>query len=265
MEAVGGRRMSSAMTPDLSGRVAVVTGAAGGIGLAYAQALAQAGAAVALVDLDHERAEEAAETLRADGLQALGVGADVGSPEAVEEMAARTIAAFGGVDILVNNAALMAQLPQVPLVDFPLDWWERTLRVNLTGALLCAKACVPSMRERGGGRIVNQSSGGAWVNWRPYGISKMALVGLTYGLARDLGPDNITVNAIAPGLIETEAALGMHPAGSPFRTRMTELMAIERGAGPEELVGALLYFVSPAGRWVTGQCLNVDGGWVMRF
>jgi NAD(P)-dependent dehydrogenase (short-subunit alcohol dehydrogenase family) len=249
----------------LDGKVAIVTGGAGGIGREYGRALGAAGASVVLADVDGQRAQEAAAELRREGLRAIGVQADVTSEESAQAMAAAATAEFGGVDILVNNAALMAEIPQLSLLEFPLDWWDRVLRVNLTGPLICARACVPSMIERGGGKIINQSSGGAFVNGRPYGISKMALISLTHGLARDLGAHRINVNAIAPGAIETESALSMFPVGSPWRERMHELTPLPLAAGPEDLFGALLFLASPASDWVTGQCINVDGGWVMRF
>jgi NAD(P)-dependent dehydrogenase (short-subunit alcohol dehydrogenase family) len=253
------------MSFSLDGKVAVVTGGAGGIGTEYCRALATAGAKVVLADLDGERAASAAAALSDEGLQVVGVEADVTSEESTLAMAATTSEHFGGIDILVNNAALMAELPQVPLLEFPLDWWDRVLRVNLTGALLCSRACVPSMIERGGGKIINQSSGGAFVNGRPYGISKLALVSLTYGLARDLGEHRINVNAIAPGAIETESALAMFPVGSPWRERMHELTPLPLAATPRDLFGALIFLASSASDWVTGQCIGVDGGWVMRF
>ena len=250
---------------SLSDRVAIVTGGAGGIGREYGGALAAAGAAVVLADLDESAALAAAADLRTHGAQAIGVELDVTSAESAEAMARRVVDEFGGIDILVNNAALMAEIPQVSLLEFPLDWWERVLRVNLTGALLCTRACVPAMIHRGRGKVINQSSSGAWVNGRPYGISKMALVSLTFGLARDLGQYKINVNALAPGAIETEAGLATQPADSLWRKRVHESTPIQLAAQPQELFGALIYLASAASNWVTGQCINVDGGWVMRF
>ena len=250
---------------SLEGKVAVVTGGAGGIGREYGRALAQAGAAVVLADLNRQGAEAAAAELETAGFPVVGAEVDVTSEGSAAAMAARALEVFGGIDILVNNAALMAEPPQESLLDYPLDWWNRILAVNLTGALICARACVPSMIERGGGKIINQSSGGAFVNGRPYGITKLALVSLTYGLARDLGDHRICVNAIAPGAIETEAALSMFPVGHPWRERMRELTPIKMAAQPKELFGALIFLASSASDWVTGQCINVDGGWVMRF
>jgi NAD(P)-dependent dehydrogenase (short-subunit alcohol dehydrogenase family) len=250
---------------SLEGKVAVVTGAAGGIGREYARTLGEAGARVVLADMRGDDAREAAAELEAEGIVAVGVDVDVASEQSTAAMAASTTDTFGGIDILVNNAGLMAELPQDSLIDYPLDWWNRVLEVNLTGALLCCRACVPSMIARGGGKIINQSSGGAFVNGKPYGISKLALLGLTYGLARDLGEHRINVNAIAPGPILTEAALSMVPLGDPWREQHRELTPIKLDGRPADLCGALLFLASAASDWVTGQCLSVDGGWIMRF
>jgi len=253
------------MSFSLEGKVAVVTGGAGGIGREYGHALGEAGAAVVLADVKGDQAREAAEELEARGIHAIGVEADVASEESTAAMAAATIEAFGGIDVLVNNAGLMAELPQDSLVDYPLDWWNRVLDVNLTGALLCSRACVPSMIGRGGGKIINQSSGGAFVNPKPYGISKLALIGLTYALARDLGEHRINVNAIAPGPILTEAGLSMVPLDDPWREQHRASLPIKLDGRPTDLCGALVFLASSASDWITGQCLGVDGGWIMRF
>jgi NAD(P)-dependent dehydrogenase (short-subunit alcohol dehydrogenase family) len=253
------------MEQVLVGKVSIVTGAAGGIGRVYARALAQAGSSVVVADLNGEAAARVATELSADGLAALGVAVDITSPESVQSLVQRTRERFGGVDVLVNNAALMAEVPQAPLTELPLDWWERVLRVNLTGAYLCIRAVVPSMSERGGGKIINQSSGGAFTGGGVYGVSKLALVGLTVSLARELGPRRINVNAIAPGIVETEAGLRASPKGSPWREQMRQVVALRPYGEPQDLVGALLYLASPASDWMTGQTLNVDGGWIMRL
>jgi NAD(P)-dependent dehydrogenase (short-subunit alcohol dehydrogenase family) len=249
---------------SLEGKVAIVTGGAGGIGRAYARALADAGASVALADLDEAGAASAAAELVSDGFDARGVHVDITSEESAGAMATAVTDAFGGIDILVNNAAIMAEMPLVGLMEYPLDWWDRIQEVNVKGALICTRACAPSMIERGGGKIVNQSSGGAWMSGTPYGISKLAVVALTFGLARELAPHGINVNAIAPGAIETDAALGMFPQDSEWRNRMRAIVPIKGSAPAEDLCGALIYLTSSASDFVTGQCLNVDGGWVMR-
>jgi NAD(P)-dependent dehydrogenase (short-subunit alcohol dehydrogenase family) len=250
---------------DLHDKVAVVTGAAGGIGEVYARALAGAGAAVALVDVNGDGAESAAERLRGDGLSTLGVGADIASQADTKRMAEEVRGAFGGIDILVNNAAVMVGIPRAPLHEFDLEWWDRIMRVNVTGALLCAQACVPSMIERGGGKIINQSSMGAFYNWGPYGISKLGLIGLTYGLAKELGQHNINVNAIAPGMITSDAGLSLVPIGSPGREANEARAAMSVTGAPEDLVPTLLFLASSASDYMTGQCLNVDGGFIFRL
>jgi NAD(P)-dependent dehydrogenase (short-subunit alcohol dehydrogenase family) len=252
---------------SLDGKVAIVTGGAGGIGLAYCRTLGEAGAAVVVVDLDEEGARSAAASLEANGIRAIAVATDVGDEAAAQAMAERAREAFGGIDILVNNAAIMKEMPRrTSLIEYPLDWWERIIRVNLTGALLCARSCVPSMIERGRGKIINQSSAGAYtLNGGPYSISKLGLVGLTINLARDLAQYKINVNAIAPGMIQDEATRSMGFAFDPAHEeqRLREEVVLEAFGPPENLCGALLYLASPASDFMTGQCLRVDGGWVL--
>ena len=192
----------------LTDKVAIVTGAApGGIGEAYARALAEAGARVVVADVRGDEVRETAGRLSADGHTSVAAEVDITDPESAAAMAEIAKTEFGGIDVLVNNAALMMQIPRVPLSEFPLDWWDRVMKVNVAGALICIQAVVPTMIERGGGSIINQSSAGAFYNWAPYGVSKLALVGLTYGLARELGKHNIRVNAIAPGSMQSQAVL----------------------------------------------------------
>lgn len=252
---------------SLQNKVAIVTGAGGranSIGAAYASGLANAGAAVVVADLNGAGAEAVAGEIVKAGGKALGVEVDITDPASVATMANRTREAFGGVDILVNNAALMAELTHTPAIDCSLKEWQRTLDVNLTGALICAQAVVPMMRERGGGKIVNQVSAGAFPAGSVYGISKIALVGLTTTLARELGPHKINVNAIAPGNTMSEAGKALTPADSPFKKLLEMTVALRAEGQPDELVGALLLLCSSAGDWITGQILHVDGGWVIR-
>jgi NAD(P)-dependent dehydrogenase (short-subunit alcohol dehydrogenase family) len=253
------------MSDVLEGKVAVVTGAAGNIGEAYARTLAEAGAAVVVADIDADRVAAVAERLGGDGRRVVAATVDITSEESARAMVQTARDAFGGVDILVNNAALMMQIPRVPLAEFPIEWWDRVMKVNVGGALICTQAAVPAMIERGGGRIVNQSSAGAFYNWAPYGVSKLAIVGLTYGLAKELGKHNITVNAIAPGTVRTEAVVEAVGADSPWWDERAKLAALERVGKAEDLCGALLFLTSPASEWFSGQCLNVDGGWIARL
>jgi NAD(P)-dependent dehydrogenase (short-subunit alcohol dehydrogenase family) len=252
---------------DLSGKVAIVTGAGGrgnSIGRAYAQGLAQAGAAVVVADLNGEGAERVAAEIRDGGAQALGVRVDITDRASVDAMVDAAVAAFGGVDILVNNAALMAELDFAPAHKVALDDWNRIFAVNLTGALHCSQAVLPTMTARGGGRIINAVSGGAYPPMSVYGISKLALAGLTTTLAGELGKANIAVNAIAPGNTMSDAGRGLTPKDGWFRQKL-DLNVVMRVEGqPDDLVGPLLLLASDAGSWMTGQVLHVDGGWVLR-
>ena len=246
----------------LAGKVAIVTGAGGGIGRAYSRGLAEAGAAVVLADINEEAAAGAAAAIADDGHAVLAVRADVTDSASVTAMAKSAAEAFGSVDILVNNAALMAEvMTGGQLTTIPLEMWRRTLDVNLTGPFLCVRAVVPYMKEKGYGKIINQSSGGAWLGGAHYGLTKLGIVSMTLSLARELGKSGIRVNAIAPGWVNTEAGL----ATTSPETREAIGRSIPFPFGePEDLVGGLVYLASPASDWVTGQTLNIDGGWIQR-
>jgi NAD(P)-dependent dehydrogenase (short-subunit alcohol dehydrogenase family) len=251
----------------LDNKVAIVTGAGGrgnSIGRAYALGLAAAGASVIVADLNAAGAQAVTDEITAAGGKALAVGVDITVPEQVAAMVKAGSDAFGGIDILVNNAALMVEVVAFQAADISLDDWNRLMNVNLTGALICAQAVIPSMRERGGGRIINQVSGGAFPAVSVYGVSKLALTGLTTTLAKQLGKDGITVNAIAPGNVTSDAGAGLVPPGSPFAQYLATMVCTRAQGAPDELVGTLLLLVSSAGEWITGQTINVDGGWVLR-
>jgi NAD(P)-dependent dehydrogenase (short-subunit alcohol dehydrogenase family) len=251
----------------LDGKVAIVTGAGGrgnSIGRAYALGLANAGASVVVADLNGDGANAVADEIKAGGGKGIGVRVDVADQQSTLAMAKAARDAFGGVDILVNNAALMAELGYDSVETVSVEQWNRILSVNLTGALLCIQAVTPMMRERGGGRIVNQTSGGAFPAVSIYGIGKIALVGLTTTTAKNLGRDNITCNAIAPGNVMSDAGKQLVPDDSPFLQLLSALCATRPRGEPDELVGALLLLCSEAGGWITGQTIHIDGGWVMR-
>jgi len=251
----------------LDGKVAVVTGAGGrgnSIGRAYAMGLADAGASLVVADLNEEGARAVADEIAAAGGEAIGVGVDVADEASTLAMADAAKEAFGGVDILVNNAALMVDISYDDCMTVSLEDWNKAFAVNLNGALLCSRAVVPSMRERGGGRIVNQTSGGAFPATGLYGITKLALVGLTTTLAKQFGGDNITCNAIAPGNVTSDAGKLLVPDDSPFIQFLQMTCATKPRGAPDELVGTLLLLCSEAGQWITGQTIHVDGGWIMR-
>ncbi|MFA5494775.1 MAG: SDR family oxidoreductase [Porticoccaceae bacterium] len=252
---------------SLNGKVAVVTGVGArgnSIGRAYALGLAAAGAQVVVADLDQSGAQIVADEIGALGHDSLAIGVDIADPDSTRAMAEEARRSFGGVDILVNNAALMAELAYTPTIACSPEEWNRVMAVNVTGALNCCQAVVPMMRGRGGGRIVNQVSGGAFPAASLYGISKLALVGLTTTLATELGREGINVNAIAPGNTMSEAGKSLTPEESPFRKMLDMIVAMRVQGQPDELVGALLLLCSPAGSWITGQVLHVDGGWILR-
>jgi NAD(P)-dependent dehydrogenase (short-subunit alcohol dehydrogenase family) len=251
----------------LDRKVAIVTGAGGrgnSIGRAYALGLAAAGASVVVADISAEGAKAVADEIIESGGKAIAAQTDITKPESVASMVSAVIDTYGGVDILVNNAALMAELGQLSAADVALEEWNRIMNVNVTGALLCSQAAIPEMRKRGGGRIVNQVSGGAFPAVSIYGISKLALVGLTTTLARQLGREGIAVNAIAPGNTTSDAGKLLTPDDSPFIKFLQMTVAMRVRGAPDELVGTLLLLCSQAGAWITGQVIHVDGGWVLR-
>jgi NAD(P)-dependent dehydrogenase (short-subunit alcohol dehydrogenase family) len=250
---------------DLSGKVAVITGGAGSIGTVYGRALCDAGASVVLADLDETVTAKAADEIAAGSGRAIGVAVDVTDVDSTRAMAAAAVDAFGGVDILVNNAAIMRELPPYGLSNMPVDEWDKVMNVNLRGPLLCTQAVLPSMVERGGGRIVNGLSAGAFTAGGIYGVSKYALHSLTANLASELGPRGINVNAIAPGLVAAESGYVSLAKDSPIRTALEAGIPGKKSGPPEDLVGTLLLLVSKAGDWINGQSISVDGGWVMRL
>ncbi|MCU1452895.1 MAG: short-chain dehydrogenase/reductase [Acidimicrobiales bacterium] len=257
--------MTAADLFDLTDKVAVLTGGAGGIGVVYAEALVEAGASVVVADVNLDAATATAQRLAAKGHAVVGVSVDVRSAESAAGMAQAAVDAFGGIDILVNNAAIMVDLPPYGLGNIPVDEWDRVIDVNLRGPLLCTQAVLPAMDARGGGRIVNGLSAGAFMPGGIYGVSKFALHGLTVNLASELGGRGINVNAIAPGLVANESGYVALPKDSPFRDAIEASIPGKPSGPPEDLVGALLLLCSKAGDWITGQTILIDGGWITRL
>lgn len=243
-------------------KVAVVTGAGRGIGEEYARALARDGAAVVVAELDADAGERVAKEIEQEGGRALAVATDVASEDSTLAMAAAAADAFGGVDYLVNNAAIYGGMELHGLTTMPMDYWERFMAVNMTGAVHCTRAVFRAMAERGGGAIVNQSSTAAWMAAGYYGIAKLALHGITGSFARELGPMNIRVNAIAPGPTDTEATRSVVPA--EIVDSLLAGMPLNRMGTPADLAGACLFLLSDDAGWITGHVLNVDGGQIMR-
>lgn len=251
----------------LAGRVAVVTGAGGGIGRAFCLALGTAGATVVAVGHRPEHVDATVDQLRAASVDAVPGYLDVGELDSIAPFVGRTHESLGRIDVLVNNAALMAQVPKVGLTEVTPDWWRRVMAVNVEAPLVFAQAVIPFMREAGGGKIINVASDAAFLPGGLYRISKHTVVALTAGLAVEVGKDNINVNAIAPGLIHSEAGERTAGAvGSPGRTaRYADVPHARPDRAPEDLAGLLLLLATDAGDFIQGQTIIIDGGRVMRL
>ena len=246
--------------PDLTGKVAVVTGASRGIGRATAEALVGAGAKVVLASRTQEELDVVADEIRRTGGEALGVAAHTGDPESVEALFAQADAHFGGVDVLVNNAATNPHFG--PVLSSTPSQWDKTFGVNVRGYFLCAQAAAPYMVARGGGAVVNVASVAgrrALPGMGVYCVSKAAVLMLTEVLAAELASDNIRVNALVPGFVKTQFSSALW-ANDEMRERTLQLVPQRRMAEPDEIGRLALLLASPDAAFVTGSTLVADGG-----
>jgi NAD(P)-dependent dehydrogenase (short-subunit alcohol dehydrogenase family) len=241
----------------LAGQVAIVTGGAQGIGRAIADRLAADGARIVIADL--KGAEEAAAAFP-DGV---GLTVDVGSEDAVARMTAETAERCGRIDILVNNAGLYASLAMRPFDQIPVDEWRQVMDVNVLSMFLTCRAVVPRMREQGGGRIVNISSGTPFRGvpfLLHYVTSKGAIVALTRALAKELGPDSVLVNCVAPGFTMSDGVHEHPEVIEALRDVSVSARTIKRDQVPEDVVGAVAFLCGPGATFITGQTMVIDGG-----
>jgi NAD(P)-dependent dehydrogenase (short-subunit alcohol dehydrogenase family) len=239
-----------------------VTGAGGGLGEGICSSLAAAGAAVACADIDPERAQRIAALVAGNGGRSLALQADIADRGSVDAAVTRAAAELGAVDVLVNNAAIY---PLRAWTEITEDEWDRVLAVNLKGYFLCARACYPSMKDRGRGHIVNVSSITFLLGFPKlldYVSSKSAIVGFTRSLAREVGPDGITVNAIAPGAFPTDAEK-IHPNPDEYSQWVLDQQSVKRRGTPGDIGNLVVFLSSDASSFITGQTVVIDGGWVM--
>lgn len=241
-----------------AGRTAVITGGGRGFGQGFGAALAAEGAHAVLIDIDGAAAEDAAAGIRASGGLATGFAGDVTDEARMAEVMARASAIQGGIDILINNAGLHSEEYGQPIIAMGLAKTRRLFEVNINGTVLCTLAAWPHMKGRAGASMVNISSSAAHMGGSAYGVSKLAVAGLTITFARELAPDGIRVNAISPGLMLTETIRAELPAETMARVKAMQFLTDD--GLPEHIVDAMLFLTSEKARFITGEVLRVTGG-----
>ena len=243
---------------DFSNQVVVITGAAGGLGRAFAEGFAASNAKLVVADIDLAGVEKTAELLRASGAQAIAVQVDVTNKESTQSLATAAVEAFGAIDVLVNNAAIYATLKRAKFTEIDPTEWDKVMAVNVKGTWLCSSAVLPHLRDAG--RIINIASATVFSGspmWMHYVASKAAVIGMTRVMAREAGGRGITVNAIAPGFTLTDASLSLMEDAESYGV---DRGAIKRSSQPEDIVGTALFLASSEASFMTGQTLVVDGG-----
>jgi NAD(P)-dependent dehydrogenase (short-subunit alcohol dehydrogenase family) len=242
------------------GKAAFITGGAVGLGRAFARALIGEGAAVAIVDIDSEGAHRTAAELTSQGVQAIAVPCDVADEHQVDAAVAATIEKFSGIDILINNAGRHLMKYNQPFGALSRSDVRGLFDVNVMGVINCTLACRDSMRKRGGGVVLNISSAAGFLSGTPYGVSKLAVRGLTVAFASELAGERIRVNGIAPGLTNTESALADLPR-SLVDDFVQHLQLVHRLGTTDDVVSAMLYLCSDEASLITGETLKVSGGY----
>jgi len=249
---------------DFSGKSVVITGGGKGIGKVYVEEFAKAGACVVAADVDGAAAKSLAAALQGQGLQVVGITTDIASEDSTRAMAKAALDHFGSIEVLINNASLMSVLQRRSWLEIPVDEWDQVMAVNLRGMFLSCRAVFPAMQERRRGKIVNISSSRVWEgtpNRLHYTTSKAGVIGFTRALAREVAEFGITVNAVTPGMTQSETQVQSSSANY-LATRVAG-RAIERVQVPADLVGAVMFLSTPASDFMTGQTVNVDGGKAM--
>ena len=248
------------------GKVAIVTGGAGGIGESVAKALAQRGVQVVIADLRPDAAEEAAKRLQSEGLTARSIGVDISNPASVGTMVENVLGWWGRIDILINNAGVESSKP---FLEIGLDEYERVMRINTTGAWICCQAVIPVMLRQKSGSIVNVSSvagqrGGGLLGTAAYSTSKGAVIALTKALAREFGKVGIRVNAVAPSMTMTDFVQRQLERLDPgTQDRVIAMTPMGRTGQPHEIASVIAFLASDEASFVTGHTYNVDGGTAM--
>jgi NAD(P)-dependent dehydrogenase (short-subunit alcohol dehydrogenase family) len=248
------------VTVRLKNKVAILTGAASGIGKATAKLFAEHGAKVVVADIDEDGGNQTVTDIQGAGNEAIFVKTDVTIQADTEQMVTRTVENYGKVDILFNNAGIAMRLPVAELLE---EDWHRCLDVNLTGVFLCAKAAIPAMQKNGGGSIINMSSIYGIVGGdvrAAYVASKGAVTNLTRGMALDYAQDNIRVNCICPGFVETPLVAGVVKNPEEYQ-KLANKHPMRRLGQPEEIAYGALYLASDESAFVTGIALPIDGGY----
>ena len=248
-------------TFSVADKVVVITGAGQGIGRSFAKAFASAGARVVIAERNIDKARAVEHEIAAGNGHAKVFETDVADEDSIKRLGQSIDQTFGRADVLINNAAIFSTLEMRPFDQIPVAEWEQVLRVNVTGPFLCARAMLPLMRKNKWGRIINMASGAVTLgrpNYLHYIASKAALAGMTHSMARELGPEGITVNAILPGATYTEIA--RKTVTPEQKERIIAMQSIPRPQIPGDLIGVVMFLASDASAFMTGQELTVDGG-----